>query len=114
MRAVFVELPAFERHRSSYLDDGAFAALQSLLMTNPVAGRVIKGAGGLRKLRFADERRKKGRRGGLRIVYSWWAAGMQIWLFTLFDKDEAADLTSRQRAEVRAMIKAELDARRVR
>ena len=72
MKAVFVELPAFERHRADYLDDEAFLRLQRLLMLNPVAGVVIPGTGGLRKLRFGDERRGKGKRGGLRVIYYWW------------------------------------------
>ncbi len=42
MRAVFVELPAFERHRSSYLDDEAVQALQKLLMKQPEAGDPIQ------------------------------------------------------------------------
>ncbi len=95
VKAVFVELPAFERHRSKYLDDIAFAELQGLLLKDPEAGDVIQGTGGLRKLRFADRRRGKGKRGGLRIVYYWWSAGMQFWLFTMYDKDEMSDLTAR-------------------
>ena len=47
MKAVFVELPAFERHRSDYLDDAAFARLQAVLMRNPTAGDIIKDTGGL-------------------------------------------------------------------
>ena len=113
MKAVFVELPAFERHRAEYLDDEGFGALQHELMRNPAAGDVIEGTGGLRKMRFADRRRGKGKRGGLRVVYYWWEAGMQFWLFTLYDKDQAADLTPQQRKALRAMIKAELDSRRM-
>ena len=71
MKATFVELPAFERYRSNYLDDDAFLALQNLLMKHPEAGDAIQGAGGLRKLRFADARRGKGKRGGLRVIYYW-------------------------------------------
>jgi putative transcriptional regulator len=59
VKAVFVELPAFERYRSDYLDDAAFAQLQAVLMRNPTAGDIIKDTGGLRKLRFADARRSK-------------------------------------------------------
>ena len=69
MKAVFVELPAFERYRADYLDDAAFGALQQALMKNPGAGEVIEGTGGLRKTRFADARRAKGKRGGLRVIY---------------------------------------------
>jgi hypothetical protein len=111
MKAVFVELPAFQRNRSSYLDDAGFRALQEELMKAPSAGDLIPGSGGLRKLRFADSRRGKGKRGGLRVIYYWWDTGSQFWLFTLYDKDEADDLTSEQRKSLKAAIKAELEAR---
>lgn len=113
MKAVFVELPAFARHRANYLDDEAFGHLQNELMKNPAAGEVIEGTGGLRKVRFADRRRGKGKRGGLRIIYYWWHAGMQFWLYTLYDKDEMEDLTAKQRQELKAALKAELEARRL-
>jgi hypothetical protein len=57
VRAVFVELPAFDRHRGAYLSDEAFRMLQATLMKSPEAGDAIEGTGGLRKLRFADARR---------------------------------------------------------
>ena len=60
MRALFIELPSFERHRRDYLDDEAFSALQQWLMQCPDAGDLIQGCGGLRKLRYADCRRQKG------------------------------------------------------
>ena len=111
MNAVFVELPAFERYRAHYLDDSGFASLQQFLMAKPEAGAVIEGTGGLRKLRFADARRGKGKRGGLRVIYYWWSGGSEFWLFTLYGKDEAADLDPRQRRLLKAMVKTELEAR---
>jgi hypothetical protein len=114
MQAVFVELPAFERHRKAYLSDDGFRGLQALLMKDPQSGDLIPDTGGLRKLRFADARRGKGKRGGLRVIYYWWDVGFQFWLFTLYDKDEASDLTPQERKTLRTMIKAELAARRTR
>ena len=111
MKAVFVELPPFERHRADYLDDDAFMVLQRLLMLNPEAGDVIPATGGLRKLRFVDGRRGKGKRGGLRVIYYWWDGGSQFWLFTLYDKNEMSDLTKHQRQALKEMIKKALDAR---
>lgn len=111
LNAVFVELPAFARHRSDYLDDWAFAKLQEALLNDPAAGDVLKGTGGLRKLRFGDRRRGKGRRGGLLIIYYWWEAGSQFWLFTLYDKGEMGDLTPRQAGALKVMMKAELRGR---
>lgn len=81
-------------------------------MADPEAGDVIQGTGGLRKMRFADARRGKGKRGGLRVVYFWWSAGMQFWLYTVYGKDELTDLTPGQRRVLRDMLKAELDARK--
>jgi hypothetical protein len=112
MKAVFVELPAFERHRTNYFDDDSFQSLQNLLMLHPEAGSEIPGNGGLRKLRFADRRRGKGKRGGLRVIYYWWKVGLQFWLFTVYDKDEVADLTPQQRKALKALVKGELQARR--
>lgn len=114
VKAVFVELPPFERYRADYLDDEAFLQLQRLLMRNPEAGALMQGTGGLRKLRFIDERRGKGKRGGLRVIYYWWDTGSQFWLFTIYDKDEMADLTKAQRETLKQMIKDELEARRKR
>jgi hypothetical protein len=112
VKAVFVELPAFERHRTSYLDNDGFRDLQNLLITGPRAGDVMPGTGGLRKLRFPDARRGKGKRGGLRIIYYWWDGGKQFWFFTLYDKDEMSELTPQERKALKELIKAELDARR--
>lgn len=89
----------------------AFRKLQSSLMLNPEAGDAIPGTGGLRKIRFADERRGKGKRGGLRLIYYWWDTASQFWLFTIYDKAEMADLTPLQRKALKGMIKKELDAR---
>ena len=111
MKAVFVELPPFERFREDYLDDDAFKSLQNELLTSPDKGDVIQGTGGLRKLRFADKRRGKGKRGGVRVIYYYWLGGHQFWLFTLFDKDEMADLTQKERQLLSTMLSKELKAR---
>jgi mRNA-degrading endonuclease RelE of RelBE toxin-antitoxin system len=109
----FFETPAFTRHVDRYLRDDEYAALQQFLMTHPEAGDVMPGTGGFRKLRWGDERRGKGRRGGLRIIYYLLLGDQQIWLFTLFGKDEAADLTADQKRQLRAAIEAELRARKI-
>ncbi len=111
MKALFKELPAFARHRADYLADDEFRDLQNALMENPCAGAVIEGTGGLRKLRYGDRRRGKGKRGGLRVIYFWWETGRQFWLFTLYDKDEATDLSMSERRLLRDMLKRELEAR---
>jgi hypothetical protein len=112
MKALFVELPAFARHRADYMDDDGFRALQQSMLMKPEAGDVIEGTGGIRKLRHGDPRRGKGKRGGLRVIYYWWDGGRQFWLFTLYDKDEMEDLGADEKKALRRMLKAELEARR--
>ena len=111
MQAAFVELPAFARYRKEYIDDEAYRLLQLALMRNPTAGAVIEGTGGLRKLRQADPRRGKGKRGGLRVIYYCWTGGDQFWLFTVYDKDQADDLTAVQRNILKQLLKTELENR---
>jgi len=111
MKATFKELPPFERLRQKYLDDEAFKDLQDELMKNPEAGDPIQDTGGLRKIRFADKRRGKGKRGGLRVIYFWKTADDQFWLFTVYDKDQADDLTADQRKTLKKILSDEIKAR---
>ncbi len=71
MKAIFIELSSFSARRSDYLTDDEFRKFQDVLMKSPKAGNVIAGTGGLRKIRIADSRRGKGKRGGLRTIYYW-------------------------------------------
>ncbi len=107
----FIESPPFTRRLSQYLDDDGYKALQNELARNPQAGNVMPGTGGFRKMRWADPRRGKGRRGGLRIIYYEFAREHQIWLMTLFDKNEASALSPKEKKALNAAIEAELKAR---
>ena len=110
----FVEAPAFMRFRDEYLDDDGFAELQRYLAKNPEAGDMVPGAGGIRKLRWKDSSRGKGRRGGLRVVYYCFLSEQEIWLLTLYGKNEAADLTKDQKDQLRRALEAERAERKAR
>ena len=71
----------------------------------------MPGTGGFRKLRWADPRRGKGRRGGLRAIYCYFPGEQQIWLMTLYDKDEASDLTPKEKQALKSAIETELQGR---
>ena len=53
---------------AEYMEDDEYRAFQSFLAGEPEASDVIPGTGGFRKLRWADRRRGKGKRGGLRVI----------------------------------------------
>lgn len=108
----FFETPAFTRHLPKYLTDDQYAELQAFLGQNPEAGNLMPGTGGFRKLRWGDDRRRKGKRGGLRVIYYFLTRDHHIWLFTVFGKGEADDLTPEGKRQLRAALDAELQARR--
>jgi len=107
----FIEAPAFTRMATSYLSDDDYRGLQTYLVRAPGAGDVMPGTGGFRKVRWADRKRGKGRRGGLRVIYYYFEAEQQIWLITLYGKNEMEELSAGQKRELREAIERECAAR---
>ena len=107
----FIEAPAFTRYVAQYLGDDEYRQLQNQLANNPGLGDAMPGTGGFRKLRWADPKRSKGRRGGLRIIYYYFLADQQVWLMTLYNKNEAADLSPRVKRALKSALETELRAR---
>lgn len=107
----FIEAPAFTRFLSEYMSDDQFRGLQAFLISKQDAGVVIQGTGGFRKIRWPDNRRGKGKRGGLRIIYYLFPESEQLWLMTIYDKSEADDLTSGQKRILRDALAVEKVAR---
>ena len=110
----FFEAPVFTHRLREYLSEESYGKLQMRLAENPDMGDVMPGTGGFRKLRWADARRGKGRRGGLRIIYYHFASEDQIWLMTIYSKDEASDLSAQQKKALKTAIEHELGARAAR
>ena len=104
---IFVETPAFSRWRDENLDDEEFRALQNVLIAGPRAGDVIRGARGLRKLRLSV--RGRGKRGGARVIYFWWASEEQVYLLSAFAKNVCEGLTPRQLARLAEVMRQEVD-----
>jgi hypothetical protein len=59
----FIESAIFQRELPLYMDDDEYALFQQYLITNPEAGEVIPGSGGVRKVRWKQP--GKGKRGGM-------------------------------------------------
>ena len=110
----FVEAPGFTALVSDYLDDDEYRGLQVFLAGKPDGGDVMPGTGGFRKLHWGDPRRGKGKRGGLRVIYYYLENDTQIWLMTLYDKDEMADLSPAEKRVLKATVETELAQRAAR
>jgi mRNA-degrading endonuclease RelE of RelBE toxin-antitoxin system len=65
----FKETSVFTRQIAALIPDDDYREFQQELIFNPRAGDVIRGSGGLRKIRWRSA--AKGKRGGIRIIYYW-------------------------------------------
>jgi len=111
MRTVFFETTIFTTSVGQYLTDDEYRELQAYMQGIPLAGDVMPRTGGFRKLRWADARRGKGRRGGLRVIYYWLMNDGQFWMFAIYDKDELENLTAEQEKALKKAIDKELKTR---
>ena len=84
------------------MTDEEYRALQEVLITRPESGDIIKGSGGLRKIRWKLE--GQGTRGGVRIVYYWITTDDQIRMLYVYRKSKQADLTPTQLATLKSIV----------
>ncbi len=101
---LFIEALTFTRQPARHLDDDGYAALQAFLSVHPEAGDIIRGTGGIRKIRWAMPGR--GKRGGSRIIYYWVKKEDHIYLLTVYAKGAKDDLTAVERDAWRRAVEA--------
>jgi len=70
----------------SYLNNEEYRGLQTFLIRKPDAGDIVKGSGGVRKVRWAPE--GKGKSGGVPVIYYWKRPDDEIWILTIYSKSE--------------------------
>jgi hypothetical protein len=75
------------------LTDLDLQALETALMENPEVGDVLRGTGGMRKMRFAPPSWNRGKSGATRVCYIAFAKIAKCYLTMIFQKNEKANLT---------------------
>ena len=101
----FVETTDFSKWQPRFLPGGAYAELQKELIANPQKGDVMPGCGGLRKLRIADPKRQKGKRGGARVIYLHIPEAGQFLMLDIYGKGEKDDLTPAEKKDLRELAR---------
>jgi mRNA-degrading endonuclease RelE of RelBE toxin-antitoxin system len=99
---IFKETTVFTRQISRLLSDEAYRELQQELIFNPIAGDLIKGSGGLRKIRWRSV--TGGKRGGIRVIYYWQVADSEIFLLLAYGKTEKEDLSAKEIKILKALV----------
>ncbi|MDF1768999.1 MAG: type II toxin-antitoxin system RelE/ParE family toxin [Maricaulis sp.] len=98
-----VRLSSFDRSaRKAGVTEGLVADLARRLVEDPTVGDVIKGTGGVRKVRFALPGR--GRSGGGRAIYLALVVEETIFLILAYKKASQEDLTAEQKKRIRALV----------
>lgn len=100
-----IETPVFTKRVLKILSEEEYRQFQTDLISNPEAGNIIQGSGGIRKIRWSGSGR--GKRGGSRILYYWFDShGLLLMLF-IFNKNDKDDLSKEQIKTLRTIVESE-------
>jgi hypothetical protein len=98
-------MPTFNsRWRAEKLSDEDLQELEAEIMQDPIAPGVMRGTGGLRKIRFAPPSRGRGKSGSMRVAYAQFPEHRLILLVTLFLKKNEDNLDAATRGGIKVVL----------
>lgn len=103
---VIKETHIFTRIIQGLMPDDQYIGLQEALIRDPRSGDVIRGSGGLRKMRWTLQ--GKGKRGGVRVIYYYIDKDEQIYMIYMYKKSSQSDLTKDQIKQLKKVVDEEL------
>ncbi|MCP3679095.1 MAG: type II toxin-antitoxin system RelE/ParE family toxin [Gammaproteobacteria bacterium] len=103
--------PAFMRQAKKWMSSEALQALIDELVMNPKQGVVIRGTGGIRKIRWQTGKGNQGKRGGLRVLYYYQPTALVL-LLTLYRKSDKEAIDPDEKAQLKKLIPKLLEERR--
>ena len=89
-----IETPVFTKKAADLLSDEEREEFAVFISLNPTSGSVVKGSGGVRKIRWA--RSGSGKSGGVRVIYYNMVEDEEVWLLTLHAKNERSTIPAHQ------------------
>jgi len=85
-----IETPTFQKQADKLWTESERLDFISWISSNPLAGDVIPGADGARKIRWSAK--NQGKRGGVRVIYFNLTEQGIIYLITLYEKSSQATI----------------------
>jgi hypothetical protein len=98
-------LPVYSRKAEGLLSGDEREEFAAFISQNPTVGSVVRGSGGVRKVRWA--RAGIGKSGGVRVIYYNQLAHEEIWLLTLYGKNERATIPAHELRFIKEAIEGE-------
>jgi len=86
------------------LADEDLQRLEELIMRDPAAAPVMRGTGGLRKIRFAPPSRSQGKSGATRVAYAQFPEHGRIYLVTMLLKKSEDNFSQADRNSIRLAL----------
>ena len=102
---IIIETPIFTRKIEAILSDEEYRLLQIQLINKPDFGKIIRGSGGLRKLRWSAG--GHGKQGGIRVIYYWFVLQDTLLLLFAYSKNEQDELTPEQLKQLKKVVEGE-------
>ncbi len=102
----FLETPIFTKIIQKLISADEYHLLQLQLSVRADSGDIIKGSGGIRKLRWAGTGR--GKRGGIRVIYYYITDDNQIYMLYAYPKGKKDDLTADQLKQFKQVVEDQL------
>lgn len=102
---VIIETPIFTRKIRAILSDEEYRLLQIQLINKPDSGKIIRGSGGLRKLRWSAG--GHGKRDGIRVIYYWFVLQDTLLFLFAYSKSEQGELTPEQLKQLKKVVEGE-------
>lgn len=101
---VFIETSLFTNRVKKYLTDEEYRELQFHLMEYPESGAIIRGSGGVRKLRWS--RSGMGKSGGIRTIYYWAKTRNQFYMLTMYSKSEQENIDAETLSKIAKQLES--------
>jgi len=103
MTREFIRLFEFEKQcKHIGLSEDDVMEIENRILENPYGGDMIRGTGGIRKLRIVLPCR--GKRGGARVVYVDFASFHKTYLLAAFAKRDIDNLNQAERNELKELV----------
>ncbi len=99
-----VETCEFVKQASDCMDDEMRNDFIAFIAENPLAGDIIQGTGGLRKIRWQSDA-YTGKRGGVRVIYYYHDDEIPIFLFTVYKKNQKDSISLAEKKELKKILR---------
>ncbi len=105
MTRTFIQTREFSRNWDDLgFDDEDLRLLEIDIMNNHDKYPIMKGTGGLRKLRIALDDNDKGKSGGARVCFVDFVFADTVYLITVYQKNKKDNLSKEERNEIKKSI----------